>query len=1166
MPPNRTPVFFDIENRRWRRITRISFTLAIFGGLGVGIFVLSVLSLPLLPHHNLPRIRAEKDTGNPDPVLVDRLRRKRQVAGIKEVKTLKAMIAKDMLANEKQAKEAQLNAKPLPSLAQFSPKRPISMGFYVNWEETSRASLERNIDSLTHFVPEWLHISETKTTIVDSRIPEDREEITPLVRNHGIPIVPLINNFIDSTLHEHQGHWSTEALHNLVSSAPNRTKFIHDLKDMMLRERWQGVNIDFEQPASEDKNNLTLFMKELYAEFHAIGLIVCQDLAIDDPNFDRPSLVAYNDFIIPMVYDEHSPGADGGGAGSIASMRWTEEQLHTLFNVERVPPQKVVLGIGNYAYDWKEGDYNAEPVSFQSAIMQAKESKDPQDPQIAKVTLDPDTLNPYYRYFDDVGKSHAVWMLDATTTYNQLRIARKYPTLGVALWYMGGEDPSVWQVIGKDYLAKDQGSLMDNGTLNTVSYHNQSQVDFQGEGELLEVTSEPSDGKRTLKRNPTTGFITELTYQVYPSSYVVRRAGYRPKTIVLSFDDGPDPAYTSRILDILKANGVKATFFVVGSQVAENPDLLARIWNEGHEIGNHTFTHPDLRLVGRSRTLVEINATQRAIESITGHTTFLFRPPYAIDVEPRTSDDLKPILIASERNFISVGEQIDPEDWNLTKMGAGGVTGAERLIEHIWRERDKGNVVLLHDGGGNREETIKALPTIIKRLKAAGYKFGTVADLRGVSREVLFPPIQGFQVVLVGIDHWIFEANYFVQRSLTTLFSLSVILGISRQLLMGLLALIQRRRERKREATYSPDFRIGVSVVIAAYNEEKVIARTVQGLLESEYPIQEIIVIDDGSSDATFTTVQQSFLNEPSIRVFRKENGGKASALNFGLQYVTGEAIVALDADTVFARDTIGKLVRHFENPKVGAVAGNVQVGNISNLLTRWQALEYITSQNFDRRAYEMMNCITVVPGAVGAWRLTALQQAGGYTHDTLAEDTDLTWTVRRLDWQIENDSTALAFTEAPESLKNLSRQRFRWAFGTLQNLWKHRSALGQHGAFGILALPSLWLYQILFPAISPIMDIAVVWALFAGNFANVIRYYVAMVLAEFLGAALAIWMDKNDWKLLPSLFIQRFVYRQLMYYVILRSIFSALKGGAVGWNKFERTGSVRAIPTVEDK
>ncbi len=207
------------------------------------------------------------------------------------------------------------------------------------------------------------------------------------------------------------------------------------------------------------------------------------------------------------------------------------------------------------------------------------------------------------------------------------------------------------------------------------------------------------------------------------------------------------------------------------------------------------------------------------------------------------------------------------------------------------------------------------------------------------------------------------------------------------------------------------------------------------------------------------------------------------------------------------------------------------------------------------------MNCITVVPGAIGAWRKAAVEAVGGYTHETLAEDTDLTWKILRAGWHIHNDSRAIAYTEAPETLPYLARQRFRWAFGTLQNLWKHRGSLFRHGTFGWIALPSLWLYQILFPAISPIMDLTVVWALIAGSFGFVVFYYALMVGVEFVGAALALSMDRGDWRLLPWLFLQRLVYRQMMYYVIIKSLLAAVHGGAVGWNKFERRGTVRLDP-----
>jgi len=413
----------------------------------------------------------------------------------------------------------------------------------------------------------------------------------------------------------------------------------------------------------------------------------------------------------------------------------------------------------------------------------------------------------------------------------------------------------------------------------------------------------------------------------------------------------------------------------------------------------------------------------------------------------------------------------------------------------------------------------------------------------------------------VGVDKWVFELGYLVQRTLATLFALSVLLGVSRQVWMTVLALIQRKQERLRDlaACAVTGFHPKVSVVIAAYNEEKVIERTVRSILASDYTELEVIVVDDGSVDGTSDIVESAFAGNSRVHCIRKENGGKASALSRGMEISSGEIVVALDADTLFAADAISRMVRHFHDPRVGAVSGSVHVGNAHNILTRWQALEYITSQNFDRRAYDLLNCITVVPGAIGAWRRSAIDQVGGYTPDTLAEDTDLTWKIRRAGWRILNDSTAHAFTEAPESLRNLARQRFRWAFGTLQNLFKHRSATFRYGAFGWIALPSLWLYQILFPAISPIMDVTVIFALVMGHATQLLMFYALMVGAECVGAAIALWLDKGKWGLLPWIFFQRFLYRQLMYYVILKSLVAAMRGGAVGWNKFERTGTVSA-------
>src|SRR5205807_8050284 len=204
-----------------------------------------------------------------------------------------------------------------------------------------------------------------------------------------------------------------------------------------------------------------------------------------------------------------------------------------------------------------------------------------------------------------------------------------------------------------------------------------------------------------------------------------------------------------------------------------------------------------------------------------------------------------------------------------------------------------------------------------------------------------------------------------------------------------------------------------------------------------------------------------------------KPNAGKAEALNYGLEHLTDEEIfVGIDADTIIARDAVSQLVPHLLNSKIGAIAGNAKVGNRVNLWTRWQALEYITSQNFERRALNVMSAVSVVPGAIGAWRRSAVREAGGYHTDTVAEDADLTMSLLEHGWKVVNEDRALAFTEAPTTARGLMRQRFRWSFGILQAVWKHGSAIRRRSRLGWIALPNIIIFQILLPLVSPFIVI----------------------------------------------------------------------------------------------
>jgi len=366
------------------------------------------------------------------------------------------------------------------------------------------------------------------------------------------------------------------------------------------------------------------------------------------------------------------------------------------------------------------------------------------------------------------------------------------------------------------------------------------------------------------------------------------------------------------------------------------------------------------------------------------------------------------------------------------------------------------------------------------------------------------------------------------------------------------------------------------SVLIPAYNEAKVIAACIEHVLGSDYPNLEVIVVDDGSRDGTSAVVRARFAGDCRVRLITIANRGKAGALNVGLRQARGSVVVALDADTQFRPETISNLVRWFADEQVAAVAGNAKVGNRVNLITRCQALEYVTAQNLERRALAALGCVTVVPGAVGAWRREVLDRIGGFPEDTVAEDQDLTIAIQKMGYRVLFDADAVALTEAPQSVAGLAKQRFRWAFGTLQCLWKHRDIAfrRRYGPLGLIALPQTVVFQVLFSVLSPLIDLTFIWQLASiafdfwnhgdqasyDQFLTTLIYYMVFVVIDVAGAVIAFAIERGErWSLLWCLVVQRYGYRQLMYYVVLRALTAAINGLFVGWGKLERKATVAA-------
>jgi cellulose synthase/poly-beta-1,6-N-acetylglucosamine synthase-like glycosyltransferase/peptidoglycan/xylan/chitin deacetylase (PgdA/CDA1 family)/spore germination protein YaaH len=1150
------PVFYDPAGNRRRFLSRSSWSLAVIVTVLAAVFVASVLINPALPKLSLHQISSLPSSADIHP------QPPRLIANRAEQRAARAGLALNK-ALTKTPQRAQRAAASLPKGAPSAPgARPMALGFYVNWDDTSYQSLKLHLGQLDQLVPEWLRLQPGDHPVV-SEI--DQRALT-LVRGQrpDMPILPMIHN-------SKEGVWDTQTLVQQIADEPSRARLVNDLTQFVVGNRFQGVCIDFEEVPRASQNNLLAFMKQLHAAFKQRNLTVTQAAPFDDPDWNYRAYAAANDYLMLMAYDEHWSDSD---PGSIAGQPWFESTLAK--RMKELNGAQTIICIGGYGYDWKKGG-DTEDVTFQEALLALGDSDDPDVNVQEMIKFDPETKNPYFRYKNDDGSIHTVWFLDGVTAYNQTRAARPYGVAGFALWRMGSEDPSLWTIFGSG-----QMDAPPDGLKRIVYGYD---VDFEGMGEILQVQASPKEGARTFELDANSGSINKTQFMSVPSSYVIRRSGWRPGMVALTFDDGPDEEWTPKILDILKRENVPATFFIIGQNGQANPGLVKRIVAEGHDIGNHSFTHPNLGEIPGRVTTLELTATQRLIESLTGRSTRLFRAPYFGDAEPQTPDEVEPAVLADKLGYINVGLRVDPDDW----VQPGSEAIVERAIQGLENTNpdERGQIVLLHDGGGDRSQTVAALPELIHQLKAKGYHFATVSQLDGLTRDQAMPPVPKEKGFFSRADAIAFYAMAIGGWTLRWVFLIGIALGIGRLLFIGALALAQWRRSKRRAEIRS---RGGmeeapfVSIVIAAYNEEKVIEQTVDSLLASTYPRFEIIVVDDGSRDHTSEVVKSAFGEDARVRLFTKANGGKAEALNFGLRHAQGEIIIALDADTLFPPQTIGALARRFDDPRVGAIAGNAKVGNRINLVTRWQALEYITAQNMDRRAFASLNCITVVPGAVGggggaliligAWRRDLLEKTGGFASDTLAEDQDLTLKVRKLGYKIGYEEDAIAWTEAPDTVRGLAKQRFRWSFGTLQCMWKHRDALfnPRYGALGYIAMPNVWIFQILFPLVSPVMDLMFLWTLISAvlerlehpgeyaitNLQRTLFYYALFLAVDWVAAAFAFLLEKREqWSLLWWLFLQRFCYRQVMYYVMTRSVWTAIRGVVVGWGKLERKATV---------
>jgi cellulose synthase/poly-beta-1,6-N-acetylglucosamine synthase-like glycosyltransferase/peptidoglycan/xylan/chitin deacetylase (PgdA/CDA1 family) len=642
------------------------------------------------------------------------------------------------------------------------------------------------------------------------------------------------------------------------------------------------------------------------------------------------------------------------------------------------------------------------------------------------------------------------------------------------------------------------------------------------------------------------------------SQYALYRYGLDEgvhKTIMLTFDDGPDPHWTPAILDLLSQHKVPATFFVIGSTAVHHPELVKREVSEGHAIGNHTMTHPEVTVPLLKQ---EIVTTDRILASIAGIRTDLFRLPFYGNDPSKYDTEGVPILEAQRLGYVVSIHDFDTDDWKY-----GDPSSRPETPIPLPPTTADNITMLLHDGGGDRTATLEYLQRLIPWAQQNGYTFHSLpqvsTDVR--SRTSTTAPTLWDRETL-----WFFQLRWTVADDLLRLlFWFAVIVVILGGVLNVLLAVARavwgllRSRSRPPSGRGPP-----VTAVVAAFNEQAVIAQCLEALCRTRYDrLVEIIVVDDGSTDATADIIEIMASWDSRIRLIRQPNRGKPKALNRAFAMAETDIVITLGADTVFTPYTVERLVRGFASDphgRLGAVAGNVKVGNIGNTLTRWQALEYIMQIGVDRSAQELLRAIVVVPGACAAWRRQLVRRVGGFSSETLAEDCDLALQLQRNGYRVAQSVRAECFTEAPESFRQLSRQRFRWTYGNAQALWKHRLMIlnPRFGWLGLVSLPAAALSLVMPVIFLPFVYLMAALMVSQHNGPLLLTYLAIFLGVQLIQALAGVALTRSHPAHLLIVPIYRLIAEPLRAYLLYKSALTVLRGTQSGWHKVTRQGSVR--------
>jgi peptidoglycan-N-acetylglucosamine deacetylase len=1022
---------------------------------------------------------------------------------------------------------------------------------FLDNEYESYYSLKENITNTAGVVLPWVSFTQ------EGGIETQDSDLKNLQQDFISKLRPTPNTFLQ--ISDYNYNLQTPSKSNFLKFLDTyNSESIKQIGDYIIgNNKFRGVvfSIDTSNWLSENTTKYLNFRSSLADYIKDKKLVVFDSVYLNtQPQMIEQLKGKQNYFIVNYwnnVYDVNEP---------VVNYNTNPKELKSL--VSSIGTNNYYINFPTFSKDIRftnEGVVNYEQkLSFSKVYDIMKEFK-------PEIKTDEKSQSSFFDYTDKEGVLHKIWMTDSISLFNQQYQISNTLNVdkfeGYAFSNIGFEEQSMWDVLKGE-------SFADKKTIIETKFKVDNLVDNEGKGVVSKIISNSEFGTRTTELQD--GLIIKQTWGKLPTRSKIKKIGFEEKVIALTFDDGPDPVYTPKILDILKQYNVKATFFVIGKQVTQYPEIARRIIKEGHTIANHTYSHPRLNNLQSLTIDNEISITDDILSELLNIKTDYFRTPYNDIFGFNTESDLVVIKEVDKYNKFIVEDDVDSKDWLLKDKD--GIT--KRVFDTI--DTSQGSVILFHDAGGNRESTVAALPGIIDGISKRGYTIKSLNETVGLD----------------GLNNKSAQNAQFVQQQ----FSLSVsdilirlfgsillfasIVGIIRYIVLsGLLARLHLQRKKP---NYESRFIPGVSIIVPCYNEEIVIKKTINSLLKSTYPNIEVLVVDDGSTDGSLRTIKNNFQTNEKVSIYNKVNQGKSIALNYGIRKAKYEYVICVDADTIFDVNGVTELMKHFENPEVGGVAGNVQIGNANSNLTKAQQLEYSVSQNFDKESYASVNSVIVVPGPIGAWRKPVLLGAGGLHADTLAEDTDLTLRVLQQGWKIVYEPKALCYTESPETYRALIKQRNRWQFGVLQVLFKNWTMIfnPQYEFVGMFTLPLMLLHYILL----------IMYPFMIANLLAYICYYFAESYSGGLGLSVRLFFDNklfiyftlayfaldigkvlitllkeknidSKWKLLLSLPYYFIIYQNLMAFISFYAVIRAIRGKIVGWGHLNRTGSVSIKP-----